>query len=246
MNNDRRNNQKTGEECISEEFVAHLVHDLKSPVITIGGYSRRLLSGRFGSIDSDQKHALEIIVHNCSRLEQDLDNILEHFRSEKALETSYPRKKIEVGTLLLSIIEDFAVEAEDKGLDLKLDIPDTSLEIRANERLIDHAVANLVSNSIKYTPEGGHITVKAGLEGDTFMIQVKDTGKGFPQESVEQMFQPFEKVMGIKDRQLRGVGLGLSNVRRYVEALGGHIHVESQENRGSTFTILLHSHSDAP
>ncbi|MGC9324688.1 MAG: sensor histidine kinase [Desulfomonilia bacterium] len=235
----RQNTHSGHGKCVSEEFVAHLVHDLKSPAISIGGYARRMLSGRCGPLSSDQRHALEIIVENCTRLEQDLENILEHFRGEQDLESSSSRKHVELCALLRSVVENFAVVAENKDIDLCFDLPDTPLEIMANERQVEQSIANLITNAIKYTPEGGSVTVSARAEGDSALIRVQDTGKGFPEERIEQLFQPFEKVLGIEDRELRGVGLGLSNVRAYVKGHGGEIKVESQEGKGSAFTIHL-------
>ncbi|MDT8272450.1 MAG: HAMP domain-containing sensor histidine kinase [Desulfomonilia bacterium] len=235
-----RQNTHSGQgTCVSEEFVANLVHDLKSPAISIGGYARRLLSGRCGPLSSDQRHALDIIIENCIRLEQDLENILEHFRGEQDLESSSSRKHVELCALLRFVVENFAVLAEDKDIDLRLDLPDTPLEIMAKERQIELSIANLITNAIKYTSKGGSVTVSARAEGDSVVIRVKDTGKGFPEERIEQLFQPFEKVLGIEDRELRGVGLGLSNVRSYVERHGGKIQVESEEGKGSVFTIYL-------
>jgi signal transduction histidine kinase len=109
--------------------------------------------------------------------------------------------------------------------------------VRADRDRLRQALANLVDNAIKYTPRGGHVDVTANREADAVVIRVADTGRGIPEQDLPRIFDRLYR--GDESRTTRGLGLGLSLVRAYVEAQGGTITVESKPGSGSTFSIRL-------
>jgi len=224
------------------EFVAHMIHDLKSPTIAIGGYAHRLRSGRIGDLTEEQKHALDVIIENSKRLEHDLHMILEYFQTDRDLSKTVSPERIDVRVLLEEQVESYQVEAQEKGISLELTVPSEPVFMQAYPDQLAKAVLNLIDNALKYTPEGGRVNVGARLSEDSVVISVQDTGKGFPQKDINAMLRPFEEVMDLHDRELRGFGLGLSNVRRYVQMHKGKIHVQSEEGKGSVFVLIIPAH----
>lgn len=229
-------------EDMYREFVAHMVHDLKSPTVAIGGYAHRLRSGRIGELTEEQKHALDVIIENSKRLEHDLHMILEYFQTDKDTNKLQAPERIDVRALLEIQVENYRIEAQEKNISLELKVPSEPIYMQAYTHQLGKAVLNLIDNALKYTSGGGNVTVSASSSGESAIIGVRDTGRGFRQKDVDAMFQPFEEVMDIRDRELRGFGLGLSNVKRYVDMHCGEIRVESREGKGSTFTLILPLH----
>jgi signal transduction histidine kinase len=126
--------------------------------------------------------------------------------------------------------------ADDAGVELKMSVP-PDLTVRADRDRLRQALANLVDNAIKYTPRGGPVDVTANREADAVVIRVADTGRGIPEQDLPRIFDRLYR--GDESRTTRGLGLGLSLVRAYVEAQGGTITVESKPGSGSTFSIRL-------
>lgn len=226
---------------IYQEFVAHMVHDLKSPTVAIGGYAHRLRSGKIGDLTDEQKHALDVIIENSKRLEHDLHMILEYFQTDKDAKKKLSPERFDVCALLRNQVENYRIAAQEKEISLELRLPDEPIHLQAYPHQLANAVLNLIDNSIKYTPAGGKVTLSARTAGDSVIISIKDTGRGFLQKDIDAMLKPFEEVIDLHDRELRGFGLGLSNVKRYVEMHRGTIRVESEKDKGSTFTLVLPS-----
>jgi len=221
------------------EFVAHMVHDLKSPAIVISGYANRLRSGKIGNLTDDQRRALDVIIENSKRLEHDLHMILDYFQSDREATSQMYPERIDVCALLKDQVENYLVEAEEKGISLELRTPPGPIFLMAYESQLAKAVLNLIDNALNYTPSGGQVLVSAESTEDFVIISIKDTGRGFRQEDIEAIVTPFEEAMHLQDRELRGFGLGLSNVKRYVEMHHGQLRLESAEGVGSTFTLIL-------
>ena len=110
--------------------------------------------------------------------------------------------------------------------------------IRGDERKVKQVLLNLLSNALKFTPEGGRISLKVGVEDGQAVLSVSDTGVGIAPEDQEAMFEAFRQV-GPADKKVEGTGLGLALSRKFVELHGGRIWVKSQVGRGSTFTFTL-------
>lgn len=220
-----------------EDFLAYLIHDLKTPVVTIGGFAGRLLDGKMGEVSSEQKEALNVILKNCERLEHDLKMILQHMKMDLAEQLS--PKVFDIVEVAERLCEDLRPEADEKNIALDFQGPAEALTIEGDPFVIEKAVFNLIDNAVRYTDRGGHVQVMLGEEGDFVEIKVADDGKGLKKEKLDLVLQPFQDVVGVRDRELRGFGLGLSNVKRYAELHGGSLEAESTPGKGSEFTIRL-------
>lgn len=226
------------------EFVARMVHDLKSPAIVIGGYAHRLRSGKIGNLTDDQKHALDVIIENSRRLEHDLHMILDYFQSDREPASMMFPECVDVCAILKDQVKNYLVEAEERGITLELRNPPRQIFLKAYANQLAKAVQNLIDNALKYTPSGGSVTVSAESAEDSVAISIEDTGRGFRRKDIEAIIRPFEEVMDLRNRELRGFGLGLSNVKRYVDMHRGQLRVESTEGAGSTFTLILPKHPE--
>jgi signal transduction histidine kinase len=176
------------------------------------------------------------------------DVLEETDRVESMLNTLMDISEAETGTMRLNIssvnvaeavneaVELYEDTAEDAGLTLTAQIPD-GLSISADRDRLRQALANLVDNAIKYTPSGGRVEITADRESDAVALRIRDTGRGISEQDLPRIWDRLYR--GDQSRATRGLGLGLSLVRAYVEAQGGKVSVESAADRGSTFTIRL-------
>jgi signal transduction histidine kinase len=226
--------------CVAEDFLAHLIHDLKAPVVTIGGFARRLLDGKMGDVTPEQKEGLNIILKSCERLEHDLKMVLQHMKVDLAEELS--PQVFDVVKIAERVCETLKPEAEGKDVSLNFQAPAQEVSVEADPFIINKAIFNLVDNAIRYTGAGGQVQVAISENRDFVAIKVTDNGKGMEKEKLDLVLQPFEKVMGVQDRGLRGFGLGLSNVKRYAELHGGVLEADSAPGKGSEFTIRIPRH----
>jgi len=222
--------------CVPKDFLAHLIHDLKAPVVTIGGFAQRLLDGKMGDVTPEQKEGLSIILKTCERLEHDLKMVLQHMKVDLAEGLS--PEIFDVVTAVQTVIDTLKPKADEKGVSLNFRPPDQPVSIEADPFIIDRAIFNLVDNAIRYNP-GGRVQVSISATGDGVEITVSDDGEGIEKEKLDLVLQPFEEVIGVRDRELRGFGLGLSNVKRYAELHGGTLQANCTPGKGSQFIIRL-------
>ncbi len=225
--------------CVTSDFLAHLLHDLKTPVVSMGAWARRMRKGRLGPVTEEQEQALDIVIQSCERLEYDLMCILEYARYNKRGVGRLLLEICDLAAVLQSRIRSFGPSAQEKGISLSLDVPSAPVIVEADWRMLDRAVSNLIDNAMKYTDPGGWVRVSISTVGRSVEISISDSGKGIDKKKLDLIFTPFEQVMEIADREVRGAGLGLSNVRRYVKLHKGEIHVESEIGKGSTFVLRL-------
>ncbi len=147
------------------------------------------------------------------------------------------RTTVEVATLVTEVIELYEDTAQEAGVTISSTIS-PGLVVSADRDRLRQALANLVDNAIKYTPRGGQVDISAARDGGFITIRVRDTGAGIPAHDLPRIFDRLYR--GDQSRATRGLGLGLSLVRAYIEAHGGTVEVESAPRKGhSTFTIRL-------
>lgn len=129
-------------------------------------------------------------------------------------------------------------EAEEKGIDLKVQVPETLITLQANEEDLDRLVSNLLENAVKYTPHKGKVGLQVGRSGKVVHIAVSDTGIGISPESLPRIFEEFYRAKNAKEAG-DGTGLGLSLVKHIVDRYRGEIDVQSRPGEGSTFQVTL-------
>ncbi|MGQ0846329.1 MAG: ATP-binding protein [Sporichthyaceae bacterium] len=215
------------------EFLANMSHELRTPLNAVIGFSDVLSEQLFGPLNSRQADYVADIAASGRHLLLLINDILD-------------LAKVEAGRLELEL-SDFALEpilevgltmvrerARAHRIDLRLHA-DTHLgEVEADERKVKQIVFNLVSNAVKFTPDGGSVDVFARREGELAVLAVRDTGPGIAQDDLERIFVSFEQV-----GQREGTGLGLPLARSLAELHGGTLEVVSEVGVGSTFTLSL-------
>lgn len=234
--------RKVGElnrlENVRRDFVANVSHEIKTPLTSIKGYVETLLQG---AID-DPEHRirfLEKIERNAARLTELVTDILSLARIE-ATEHNLSLEPVDWSSVVKAVLARHQDAVDHKPLRLTLNLPPRPALVRAEAEGLTQIVENLVNNAIKYTPEGGSITVtlSADLAG-LAQLSVTDTGIGIPAEHLERIFERFYRVDKARSRELGGTGLGLAIVKHLVAAMHGEIGVESTLGRGSTFKVKI-------
>jgi two-component system phosphate regulon sensor histidine kinase PhoR len=221
-------------ETIRRDFVANVSHELRTPLASIRAMAETLQDGALGD-PSVANHFLGTIVNEAQRLTRISEDLLILSRAESQAPEKLP---FDLSELVGEVIERFESQAEKASIQMTSDFS-PGLEITANRDQIEQVVLNLVDNAIKYTPAGGRVAVTADQMNGTVSVHVTDTGIGIMSKDVPRIFERFYRVDKARSRQSGGTGLGLSIVKHIVESHGGVVTVESEFNRGSTFTFTL-------
>lgn len=220
------------------EFMSIATHELKTPINVIGGYAELLQDGVYGKVTAEQDVALTSIQEQARILTQFVNQLLDISR----LEAGGLRLEIDemnVAELFERLRRTYDVLARQQDIDLQIELdPGAPATIVADgARLRDQVLGNLLSNALKFTPQGGVIRVVGRMEEDDFCIEVTDTGPGIPAAQLPHVFDKFFQI-GEQARS-KGAGLGLTIAHDIVEEHGGSISATSAEGEGTTFRITL-------
>jgi len=219
------------------EFLANMSHELRTPLNAIIGFSEVLNERMFGELNEKQDEYLKDIYASGQHLLSLINDILDLSKIEAG------RMELEVADFDLPSAIDNALilvreRASRRGIRLGRAIDDLVGMIRGDERKVKQVLLNLLSNALKFTPEGGRIDVRAAANDGMAEISVADTGVGIAPEDQEAIFEEFRQV-GTADKKVEGTGLGLALSRKFIELHGGRIWVQSQPGKGSTFSFTL-------
>jgi two-component system, OmpR family, phosphate regulon sensor histidine kinase PhoR len=225
-------------EAIRRDFVANVSHEIKTPVTTIKGFAETLLDGALDDRD-DAERFLRIIVGQADRLSAIIGDLLSLSSLESdAEDAAIALERGSIRDVLQVALDVCEMKAGARQVKLTLDCPE-ELYAEINPPLLEQAVVNLIDNAVKYSPEGGVVSVAAGVEAAGLSIKVKDAGRGIPREHLTRLFERFYRVDKARSRDMGGTGLGLSIVKHIAVAHGGWVAVESTPGLGSTFTITI-------
>jgi len=220
-------------------ILARVSHELRTPLGVIVGMAEMLRLEAYGSMTGEQKKLLERIQVNSKFLETTFSELLEQSQIDKELLPMQGVSFSPVG-ILNKVTPEFRQDAEEKGLQFEEhitpELPDTLWGIPSRVEQILH---HLVSNAIKFTPTGAIKVTLFRPDESHWAMCVTDTGIGIPKEHRESIFEPFRQVDESIAREYGGVGLGLSIVKRLTSSMKGKIRVESEIDKGSTFTVTL-------
>lgn len=223
---------------MKSDFVSMVAHEIKSPMNSVLAMVKVIQDGLAGDLTEKQKEILGRVSEKIRGLSDLAAELLDLSRIESGLIT-LEKEKLQVGSLLTEQMAFAQTKAQSKGIVLELKSAPDLPPILANKRTIEEVIANLLTNAVKYTPEGGTVTVSAEAERDYVHISVKDTGFGMTAEDLGRIFERFYRVKNDRTRFIAGTGLGLAIVKSIVEAHHGSVKVESEIDRGSTFHVLL-------
>ncbi|MDK1031274.1 MAG: ATP-binding protein [Planctomycetia bacterium] len=223
-------------ERMKSSFVSRLLHELKNPLSSIKASAEILLDGEAN--EEQQSRLLDVIGKEADRIHQLTENLLNLSRLESGL--IRPKKS---DLALVEVVYDVAQmlkpQAQQKGIDLELNIQEAFFPVRGDRDMLHQAILNLVSNAVKYTPNGGRVTVSSYPKDGQMVVEVSDTGPGIPESDIARIFEKFYRVRG-NSHVAKGNGLGLALVKQVIETIHeGKIAVTSQVGSGSTFRIQL-------
>lgn len=218
-------------------FVAQATHELRTPLTNIRLYVETLLD------EPDQEaakrsQALNVISQETRRLERlvgDMLNVAEIDAGSMKLNTG----EVRLETVFAELEQEFGESAKQKDITLKFELPPKWPQVSGDRDKIVMAAHNLLGNALKYTPAGGEVAVRAGFENGQLSVEVADNGIGIKSEEQELVFEKFYRAKDRRIANITGTGLGLSIAREVVRMHGGDIRLESQVDKGSTFTMTL-------
>lgn len=219
---------------LKDEFFALVSHELRTPLTSMLGYLDLV---RDEELSEDATEFIDVIERNAQRLQRVVGDLLFVARFE-AGHIPILVSHLDVRTLCDEAIAAALPAADRANVTLSLDADRTALLDADSDRL-GQTLDNLVNNAIKFTPEGGNVTLRLRDRGDAIIVEVEDSGEGIDPDEVENIFKRFYRSGRVVRRAVPGAGLGLTIVRSIVEAHGGTIRVASRLGKGSTFTVHL-------
>lgn len=218
-------------------FVAQATHEMRTPLTNI----RLYLETALDEGDKDPKvraSSLNIINQEVRRLDRMIVDILSVAEIEAGA-MKLKKDDVRLEELFHELQADYAAQAEDKGIELTFNLPPKLPVIQADRNKVSLGLHNLLGNAMKYTPSGGKVSVNVALEPTRLVVDVVDTGIGISSEDRQRIFEKFYRAQDRRVTEITGSGLGLAIAREVVRMHGGDISVESELNKGSTFTLVL-------
>ncbi len=223
---------------MKSDFVSMVSHEIRSPMNSILMQIKVIQDGLAGDITEKQKEILERVSGKITNLVTMASELLDLARIESGL-ISQEKERLNIIQILSDQVDFHQACAQKAGCPIHLKLEDNSLPVVANRQNMEEVFSNLISNAIKYSPQGGPITVSAERENEYAVIRISDTGVGIPEEETDKIFTRFYRIKTEKTRLVHGTGLGLCIVKSIIEAHHGNIRVESLPDHGSTFIVRL-------
>jgi len=223
-------------DTLKSEFVSTVSHDLRSPLTLMRGYATML--DMVGNLNEQQQSYVGKIITGVENMARLVNDLLDLGRIEMGVDLQL--EAVSVLTVLDKVTGALQIQASQKDIDLSLELPkDLPDHIDADRALFHQAIYNLVENAIKYTPEGGQVSVRVHTEPNQLVFEIQDTGIGIAAEDMTRLFEKFYRGKAREARARAGTGLGLAIVRSIAERHGGRVWVESEEGKGSTFYLQV-------
>ena len=220
---------------IKSEYVLRVTHDIKEHLSTIQSCIEPVTNGITGPLNQKQQDLLTRAKDRARRLLIFVRALLEisRIRLSKALKM----EEFMLPDAINGVLEDIKARANTRGIDFDVEMPPSAVKMKGVRLYIEEAIMNLLANSLKYTPRGGKITFRVKDSHEHIVIQIKDTGIGIPKDEIAYIFDEFYRGSNAKDMEKEGTGLGLAITKEIVELHKGKILVESEEGKGSNFSV---------
>jgi len=219
-------------------FLAQISHELRTPLNGILGSSEAIREGIYGSLTDAQMKALETLDRAANHQLSLVNDLLDLTKIEKGSFEPH-LEAVSLSKIVEDVFQFLGDKAHQGHINLQVGPNTEVVVIETDARRVRQMLLNLIGNAIKFTPEGGSVTVTCESQGEMVAIHVRDTGIGISAEELPRMFEAFTQVNSVLQRQHAGSGLGLSLTAKFAELLGGEIKATSTPGKGSTFTILL-------
>jgi PAS domain S-box-containing protein len=221
-----------------DAFVSSVSHELRTPITNIVGYLELLLDGAYGDTNPSQHEALGRIDANSHRLLELIDNLLT-LSSLESLDKQMSKQPVDLREVIRRSGQRVHLDVTERRQHLDVDVPGEPVVVLGDEEHLERMVSNLATNAVKFTPDGGRITLRVRAEGPSAAIEVQDTGVGFPDEDRSLLFNRFYRTTHAQTEAVNGSGLGLSIARSIAHLHGARISARSTPGEGSTFTVVF-------
>lgn len=224
---------------LKSHFISAASHELKTPLTSLKGYVEMVLNGEAGPVNGEQKEYLGYVKTSTDRLHRLLRELLDISKIESG-QARLKRRETDLRQLILEEIAVFRAQAQEKKIQVRVETDPHLRKVHCDSDMVREVLDNLISNAIKYTPSGGNVRVFARNTDEGTDFGVRDSGIGIRDEDQIRIFEPFQSIekSGFAGSE-ESTGLGLTLVKRIVEAHGGHIRVQSEEGKGTEFLITL-------
>ena len=219
-------------------FFSNVSHELRTPLTLILAPLESMRNGDLGDLSEHQRRYVDSMYENGLRLLRQINHLLDMVKIDA--DRAVPlREMTDIGLFIESLVNATQPVAVRKRLSLKAMIDEQLPRVAVDPEKFEKIILNLVSNAIKFTPEGGSILVAATRDGDDLRVRVTDSGIGIDHEFLPQLFERFTQAEGSWQRRFGGTGLGLTLVKEFAELHGGGVEVESVLGEGTTFTVTI-------
>ena len=225
-------------ELSRREFVANVSHELRTPLTTIKSYAETLMDTPFDDVKV-QNRFLGVIAQEADRMSRIVRDLLTLSRLDEKKPNITPPEKIILKTFLGGIVERLSISAKEKNQTITFKQMNSVGAFYANKDKLEQVIINIISNAIKYTPEGGAIEVFSGKIYSDVYIKVVDNGIGIPKENLPRIFERFYRVDKARSRDTGGTGLGLAISKQIIDEMDGRISITSEAGKGTEVTITI-------
>jgi len=222
---------------LKSDLLANVSHELRTPLTSIKGYCEALTEGLLGPLTEAQSEALDVSSRNLDRLLYMINELLSYSRFESGA-VQVERHALDLGALARQVV-DGAFAARGPDLNLQLTVETGLPTVEADGKRIAQVLDNLLTNALKFTPDGGRVEVRLRKEGREVVTEVADSGIGIPRDEQQRIFERFYQVESSSTRKFGGIGLGLAIVRQILDAHGTAVELDSEPGKGSTFRFRL-------
>lgn len=224
---------------MKSEFISLASHQLRTPLSAIKTYSHMLFDGYMGPLSTSQKKSLNNIISATNRMNELISTLLNVTRIESGTIDVTP-KLLQIDKITEEVVKELKPIANNKSIALSSSTQGKgSTSLTTDTLIVKEVLTNLVSNAIKYTPDGGSVHLIVRPRRDDVVVEIVDSGWGIPQYSQDQIFSKFFRAQNIVKRETTGTGLGLYLVKGLLDTLGGKIWFVSDEDKGTTFFVSL-------
>jgi PAS domain S-box-containing protein len=223
---------------VKDAFVSSVSHELRTPITSILGYTELLEQGALGSLSADQLDAVVRVSRNSNRLLTLISELLTLSKMQADL-GSPDEEVVDLAQVVAAALAVLSPMVARRGVELTVDLPSSPVPVTGDRDMLERVVINLTDNAVKFTPDGGHVSVALSSTSGHAVLEVADTGIGVPANEQQRLFDRFFRSSLAQHHAIPGSGLGLSIAHKIVEKHGGTLDVRSEPGKGSTFRVRL-------
>lgn len=225
-------------ELARPEMISVIAHELRTPITSISGFAKLLMTERCGPLTEEQRQFCQIIHRNAGTMERLISDLLDMSKLEQGV-LEMRLEELSLGTLLQDAVQMLQAGLPEAERRVRLALPGTSTQVRGDRMRLLQVLSNLLSNAHKYSPAGSPIEVSLVPEPDSALVTVRNLGPALSPAELEQVFEKFYRVRGVAPQHVAGSGLGLAIARRIILAHGGTLWAENAAGGGTAFKFRL-------